>query len=773
MLPAVEKRFEEVKMELRTDTTLNRAAYYARTTPKKLPSATRQYLLDKLPIIEWLPRYSPSWLAQDFMAGLTVGVMLIPQGLSYAKIATIPIEHGLYSSWVPAAVAVFMGTSKDLSTGPTSILGLLTAEIIAGLGGAYEAAEVAAAVSLMVGVYSLLIGVLGLGFLLDYVSIPVLTGFISATALIIGMGQVGSLVGLDGVPDGVFNQIGDVLRRLPRWDGPTCGVGLGSILLLLALEKVGKAWGRRHFAIRYVGSSRAIIVLVVFTLISYLVNRGRGDDDLVWEISKVDTNGIGTPRAPGPALLSSVAGRAIAPLIACTLEHLAVGKAFGRRNHYAIDQTQEFNYLGVTNIVNSFFGSMPVGGAMSRTAVNSDCHVRSPLNGLVTAGFIILTLYVFSPALYWLPKSTLAAIIIMAVIHLFGPLSLIWRYWRISLADFIACMVSFWITIFVSAEIGIGIGAAWSIVWTLLRSAFVTPAVSGGAGGSNNTSTTAAPPQPIEGKSLTPTTPAPAPHHDHSNIITTITPTSSSTVTATSGSGGGGGGGNPSARAGGTLSLPPDTVVLHFQDSIFFPNAHRTKDFSLESLQLVFAPTSTSSSTSPTSTTSTPSSERSWSVSALRRLSRLRRQRGLPALPTARLGVLVWDFSRVPFIDVTGVTALAELRDDVRRELSPPSAATAAAAAAASHPVRIRIVGMCPRVRERFERAGWVLADVDGGSGDYDYDSGQVVLGDGGASPDLVYPSLERAVWDDRGREDERQRERERESLKGVTSEKD
>ncbi|KAI1638152.1 sulfate transporter 4.1 [Biscogniauxia mediterranea] len=751
----MEKRFEEVKMELQTDTTLNRAVYYARTTPKKLPSATRQYLLDKLPIIEWLPRYSPSWLAQDFMAGLTVGVMLIPQGLSYAKIATIPIEHGLYSSWVPAAVAVFMGTSKDLSTGPTSILGLLTAEIIAGLQGEYDAAEIAAAVSMMVGVYSLLIGVLGLGFLLDYVSIPVLTGFISATALIIGMGQVGSLVGLDDVPDGVFNQIGDVLRRLPRWDGPTCGVGVGSILLLIALEKVGKAWGRRHFAIRYVGSSRAIIVLVVFTLISYLVNRGRGDDDLVWDISKVDTDGIGTPRAPGAALLSSVAGRAIAPLIACTLEHLAVGKAFGRRNHYAIDQTQEFNYLGVTNIVNSFFGAMPVGGAMSRTAVNSDCHVRSPLHGVVTAGFIILTLFVFSPALYWLPKSTLAAIIIMAVIHLFGPLSLFWRYWRISLADFIACMVAFWITIFVSAEVGIGVGAGWSVVWTLLRSAFVTPAVSGGAGGPDTTAATTVP-QPIEGKSLTPTTPTPAPpapasapHHDHSNIITTITPTSSSTITSNGNS-------SPPANRNPALPLPPDTVILHFQDSVFFPNAHRTKDFSLESLQLVFAPSSSSSSTSA------PSDSRSWSVSALRRLSRLRRQRGLPARPAARLGVLVWDFSRVPFVDVTGVTALAELRDDVRRELSPPSPETT--------PVRVRFVGMCPRVRARFERAGWALADVDGD--DYDYSGGRVVVS-AGAGPDLIYPSLERAVWDDRGRESERQRERERDSLKGVTSEKD
>lgn len=297
-----------------------------------------------------------------------------------------------------------------MSTGPTSILGLLTAEIVRDLKNEYAPADISSAVAMMVGIWSLLIGLLGLGFLLDYVSIPVLTGFISATAFVIGMGQVDSLVGLDDVPDGAFNQLGNILKRLPYWDGPTCGIGFGTVVVLLALQKVGQKWGSKHFAIKYISSSRAIIVMVIFTLISYLVNKDR--DEYLWSISKVNTHGIQTPKAPGGVLLSKVIARSIAPLVACTLEHQAVGKAFARRNHYAIDQTQEFNYLGVTNIINSFFGVMPVGGAISRTAVNSECHVRSPLNGVVTAGFIILTLYVFSPALYWLPSSTLAAIIV-------------------------------------------------------------------------------------------------------------------------------------------------------------------------------------------------------------------------------------------------------------------------------------------------------------------------------------------------------------------------
>ncbi|GAP91930.1 putative sulfate permease [Rosellinia necatrix] len=692
----MERNVEALKEELRTDPNLSRLKHYAEVVPEKFPSATKQYLLDKLPIAQWLPRYNPAWLASDFMAGLTIGVMLIPQGLSYAKIATIPIEHGLYSSWIPAAIAVFLGTSKDLSTGPTSLMGLLTAEIIADLKAEYDPVDIAAAVAFMAGVYGLVIGLLGLGFLLDYISIPILTGFISATALTIGFGQVGSLVGLDGTPSEVFDIIGDVLRRLPKWDGPTSGIGFGTILVLFLLERVGKRWGKRHFLIQYMASSRAIIVLVIFTLISYLVNRDRAD--LLWAISKVDTHGIAAPRAHDRGLLSAVAARAIAPFVAAALEHQAVARAFGRKNHYTVDQTQEFNYLGLTNLVNSFFGAMPVGGAMSRTAVNSECNVRSPLNGAVTAAFIILTIYVFSPALYWLPKATLAAIIIMAVIHLFGPFILIYKYYRISIADYIAFNVAFFVTIFVGSEYGIASAAGWAVVWTLLRSAFVKPHISVNTSGSSSSSSP-----------------------------TTSLPTSSPASTSPSRRRGGGGGRTAQEEEdAGAVAIPEDTVVVSFRDSVFYPNAQRTKARVLESIQLVYP--------SVESPGYRADGARSWSVAGERRLARLRRERGL-ALKDMPLAVVVWDFTMVPFVDVTGVTALAELKDDIRRHLGGF--------------IDVRFVNLAPAVAARFERARWALADADGPQAD---------------GADVVYPSLRRAIWDDR--------ESMKGSLTGVVTEK-
>ncbi|KAI1843286.1 hypothetical protein JX265_007761 [Neoarthrinium moseri] len=645
---------------VRTDTTTNRVKTFIVEGAPRLPRATKYYLLDKVPIVQWLPRYHPSWLLQDFIAGLTIGVMLIPQGLAYAKIATIPIENGLYSAWVPAAVMVIMGTSKDLSSGPTSILGLLTAEIVESYSEEYSPAAIASAVAFMVGIYSLILGVLGLGFLLDYVSVPVLTGFISATALTIGFGQLGSLIGLSNTPSMIFDIIGDALKRLPHWDGPTCGIGVGSILILIALEQLGKKLGNKHFVIKYISSSRAIIVLFVFTLISYLVNKDRSKT--LWGIAQVSTHGIATPKAHDSALLTKAASRAFAPLIACALEHLAVGKAFGRRNSYTIDQTQELNYLGVTNVINSFFGAMPVGGAMSRTAVNSECRVRSPLNGLVTAAWIVLTIYVFSPALYWIPKATLAAIIIMAVINLFGPVSLFYRYWRMSMADFVASMLSFWITIFVSAEIGIGVGVAWSIVWSLLRSAFVKPDV---------------------------------------EISREDTETSASLFNN---------GFNTTRDGPLDVSIPKDMAVVRFTDSIFFPNAHRSKSSTTEAIQLVYDKIPDAAVRR--------SRERSWSVAAEKRVERIRKDRNI-ILRDVPLSVVIFDFTMVSWIDTTGILALGELKADIRLHCG--------------REVQFRFVGMNKHVRKRFARALWQFTE-----------SGEMHK----EGVDTIYLSHERAITD-------------------------
>jgi sodium-independent sulfate anion transporter 11 len=317
--------------------------------------------------------------------------------------------------------------------------------------------------------YAMALGLLKLGFLLEFISVPVLSGFISAAAIVIMLGQIPSLFGVS-VGDGTARIIHDLFAKIPQYDGPTCGVGLGGILLLYLMQKMGQRWGKKNKAIWLFALGRSAVVLIIFTGISYAVNKDINlkKDDPVFALSKVKSNGIATPRMPDSALI----GKVFAPFIAAALEHLGIAKAFGRKNGYITDPAQELVYLGFTNFFNSFFNSMPVGGAMSRTAVNSESGVKSPAYGLIAGGVVILSIFKLSPALYWIPKATLAAIIVTAVWHIVVPLKVFYGYWRTSLVDFTASMLAFWLTLFVSSEVGIGAAVGFNIVYHLLFQAF-------------------------------------------------------------------------------------------------------------------------------------------------------------------------------------------------------------------------------------------------------------------------------------------------------------
>lgn len=350
-------------------------------------------------------------------------------------------------------------------------MGLLTAEIVADVvHEGYAAQAIASAVAMSVGIYSLAIGLLKLGFLLEFISVPVLSGFISAAAIVIMLGQIPSLFGIS-VRSGTANIIHDIFAKLPQWDGATTGIGLGGILILVLMQKMGQRWGKKSKAVWLLALGRSAVVLVLFTGISYGLNKNR-DDDPIWALSKVKSSGISNPKMPDGELIKKVFPRSIAPFIAAALEHLAIAKAFGRKNNYVTDAAQELVYLGTTNFFNSFFSSMAVGGAMSRTAVNSDSGVKSPAYGVIAGGVVILSIFKLSPALYWIPKATLAAIIVTAVWHIVIPPKVFYGYWKTSLVDFIASMLAFWLTLFVSSEVGIGTAVGFSIAYHLLFAAF-------------------------------------------------------------------------------------------------------------------------------------------------------------------------------------------------------------------------------------------------------------------------------------------------------------
>ncbi|KAH7148250.1 sulfate transporter 4.1 [Dactylonectria macrodidyma] len=599
------KVVEKVTSDLRNDVTWNRAARLGVSGAKALPSASVQYLADKFPIIGWLPKYNLRWIVNDVIAGLTIGLMLIPQGLSYAKIAEIPVEYGLMSSWLPAAIYAFMGTTKDVSTGPTSLIGLLTSENVHALQDRWTPSEIASATAFMMGVYGMALGFLKLGFLLEFISLPVLSGFITAIAITIILNQMDNLLGEDNVGDGAATQIHDIFKELPNANGWACLIGFTGILFLTILDKSGKKWGKDNKIIWLLSITRAFLTLVLFTGVSYAVNKNR--ENFLFEVVEVQADGQEAPKMPKTDLISETAGRSIAVFIGAAVEHTAICRAFSVKNGYTTDQSQELCYFGVTNFFNSFFHAMGVGGAMSRTAVNSACNVKSPLSGIVTMAVVLICVYELVGTLYWIPKATLAAIIITAVWGLISPPSTFYRYWKTSLADFISSMLAFWITLFVSSEVGIGVAVGFNIIYVLLRQAFTRLSSTGG--GVQSVSELA-----------------------HALNESRSIP----------------------------QNLPEDTRIFRFNESLFFPNAFSNTTAALDDIQTYHSPVYNGSHG--------PETERNWSVVGEKRVARLRKLAKIhdpSALPA--IGLVVLDFGRVNHIDSTAMTHLKSLAAGIKK----------------------------------------------------------------------------------------------------------
>lgn len=503
----------------------------------------------------------------------------------------------------------------DLSTGPTSLIGLLTADIVesVGAGSAYTPQQIASATALMMGVYGMVLGFLKLGFLLELVSIPIMTGFISAVAITIMLNQMGSLFGTDVSSTAkAYDQIRQTFQLLPQANGLTCAVGFGGILLLTVLDKAGKRWGERNRAVWLLSITRAFLVLLIFTSISYAVNHELDADDYRFAVVKVRADGQEAPTMPSGELIMRVAGPAATVFIGAAIEHTAIARAFGIKNNYAPDQSQELCYFGVVNFFNSFFHAMGVSGAMSRTSVNSSCKVKSPLSGVVVTAVILVCIYELVGTLYWIPKTTLAAIIICAVWPLIYPPSTFYRFWKTSLVDFITSMLAFWLSLFYSTEFGIFIPVAFNLLYNVARQAFTSVTASA----------------------------APAPSALAASLDAAR--------------------GLPPSRLDADRMLR-DVHLFRFNESLFFVNSHRLTQRVLDAVQTHHAPASSAAYGSE--------STRNWSVDAENRLARLRRAAGTATDPGALppIGLVVLDFGRVNHVDTTAVTHLKTLVAEIRR----------------------------------------------------------------------------------------------------------
>jgi len=411
-----------------------------------------------IPLLDWLPNYQRADLKGDLSAGLTVGVMLIPQGMAYSMLAGLPPIYGLYASIIPLLVYAIFGTSRQLAVGPVAMVALLVAAGVGELaeGGSGEFIGLAIVLALMVGLIQLGMGLFRLGFLVNFLSHPVIAGFTSAAALIIGFSQLKHLMGIDiprskHVHEIVINAVG----QADQTNLPTLIIGIGGILLLLAVKR---------FKIPVPGPLLLVIasVLVVWAL---------GLDAQGVKIVGTVPDGLPAFGVPGINLsnIQNLLPIALTISFVSYMESIAVAKAIqSKHKNYKVVPNQELVGLGLANIAGSFFQAFPTTGGFSRTAVNDQAGAKTGLAAIISAALIALTLLFLTPLFYFLPKAVLASVIMVAVFGLIDVKEA--RFlWRADRSDFWMMMATFAGTLLLGIEEGIAIGAILSLVFVIYQ----------------------------------------------------------------------------------------------------------------------------------------------------------------------------------------------------------------------------------------------------------------------------------------------------------------
>ena len=420
-----------------------------------LPPLVRRHL----PFLTWIPSYKMADLGGDLSAALTVTVMLIPQGMAYAMLAGLPPIVGLYASIVPLLVCGLLGSSRQLAVGPVAMVSLMVAASVGALaeGGTEAYVGLAIVLALMIGVMQFAMGAFRLGFVVRFLSHPVISGFTSAAAIIIGLSQLKHVLGVKlHNSHFVHETVIEAVQTFASWNWPTIGLSLGSVAVLMTIRKLApKVPG-------------ALIVVAATTLAVWAFDLGAYGVKTVGEVP----SGIPAPTLPTFTLeqLWALLPTALAISLVGFMESISVAKAFAARNKYKVDADQELIALGAANVAASFFGGYPVTGGFSRTAVNAQAGAKTGLASILTALAIAVALLTITPLFAWLPNAVLAAIVIQAVIGLIDVREVV-HLWQVRRSDLAQLVLTFFATLGLGIEAGIGIGVAFSLGLVIWRSA--------------------------------------------------------------------------------------------------------------------------------------------------------------------------------------------------------------------------------------------------------------------------------------------------------------
>lgn len=421
-------------------------------------SQNRINLKNYLPILSWIKNYKLVYLKSDVIAGITVTILLVPQGMAYALIAGLPPIYGLYAALVPQIVYAFLGTSRKLAVGPVAMDSLLVAAGLSALSiiDPNQYIEMAILLALLMGLIQFSLGLLRMGFIVSFLSKPVISGFTSGAAIIIGLSQMKHLI---GVPIPQSNKLHVVIKAFFEAEStihyPTLVIGIISILILMLIRKYNE---------KVPASLIVVILSISWIYFTGQIEKGVAVVGLIPE---------GLPSLKIPSLnweiIQTLTPTALTLALVAYMEAISVAKAIEEKNKdHEINPNQELIALGASNIVGSFFQSYPTTGGFSRTAVNDQAGAKTGVSALVTAALIALVLSFFTHWFYYLPKAVLSAIIMVAVFKLIDYKFAL-RLYKTKREEFVVLILTFLLTLFIGITEGILLGIAISLFLLVSR----------------------------------------------------------------------------------------------------------------------------------------------------------------------------------------------------------------------------------------------------------------------------------------------------------------
>lgn len=451
---------------------------------KEFSGSLRRYL----PITEWVRKYDRETATSDFLAAVIVTIMLIPQSLAYALLAGLPPEMGLYASILPLVAYAIFGTSTSLAVGPVAVVSLMTATAIGKISGlGIDSITAAITLAFLSGLFLVVVGLLRLGFMANFLSHPVISGFITASGLIIAVSQLKHILGVEAGGGDMIEVLRALWSEVGSTNLLTMLIGIGSAAFLVGvrvgLKPLLQRIGLNAVAADLAAKTGPVVAVASTMLIAWFFDLGSHGVPLVGDVPQ------GLPPLSVPSFSLDVwmalIGSAALISVIGFVESVSIAQTLAAKRRQRIDPDQELIALGASNVASSVSGGYPVTGGFARSVVNYDAGAATPAAGAFTAVGIAIATLALTPLLAWLPKATLAATIIIAVLSLVD-FSILPRAWRYSKGDFAAVAATISITLALGVEAGISAGVLLSIVIHLYRTSRPHMAIVGQVPGSEH-----------------------------------------------------------------------------------------------------------------------------------------------------------------------------------------------------------------------------------------------------------------------------------------------